>query len=84
MFKFPQVPCVLIGLGLAASLFTGCADTVLQRGQAAEGVASLHFTKVMVIAITPDNFNRRMAEAADLNHLATASGAAARGLDIRI
>ena len=64
MFKFPQVPCVLIGLGLAASLFTGCADTVLQRGQAAEGVASLHFTKVMVIAITPDNFNRRMAEAA--------------------
>jgi hypothetical protein len=52
-------------LSLVALLFAGCvSDTKVIQDHAAPGVTAIKFTKVFVIAIHPDNMNRRMAEVA--------------------
>lgn len=54
---------------LASFVFSGCADTAVQKTWTAPAVGSLHFTKVFVIAIARDDTDRRLAEIAVKNEI---------------
>jgi hypothetical protein len=52
----------LLLTSLVALLFAGCADTKMTKSEVAAGAGPLHFTKVFVLALSNDDFNRRLAE----------------------
>ena len=54
---------------LVSLLFSGCADTSVQKTWTAPAVGSLKFTKVFVIAIARDDTDRRLAEIAIKNEI---------------
>ena len=49
---------------VAALIFTGCADTSVQKTWTAPAVGSLKFSKVCIIAVARDDVDRRLAEIA--------------------
>jgi hypothetical protein len=59
---FPTRPTLL--LGLAALVLGGCADAVVKKAWTAPAVGSIKFTKVFVLAVTPNDIHRRLAEIA--------------------
>src|SRR3954468_25022 len=55
----------LLLIALAALLFEACShQTVLTKSASAPTAAPLHFTKIFVLALVPDDFNRRLVEVA--------------------
>jgi hypothetical protein len=50
--------------GLAALLLGGCAQTVVTKSSTAPDAGPMHFGKVLVLALVPDDFNRRLVEVA--------------------
>ncbi|HET7535366.1 MAG TPA: hypothetical protein VFJ90_02870, partial [Candidatus Didemnitutus sp.] len=48
--------------GLVAMLIAGCADTKMTKSEVAAGAGPIRFTKVFILALTNDDFNRRLAE----------------------
>ena len=67
LFPSPFRPSAL--LGLLAVLLAGCADTTVRKTWTASTVTSLQFKKVLILAITTDDTNRRMAEVAVLRQI---------------
>ncbi len=62
---------------LAAFALAGCADTKMTSSSVAPGAGPIHFTKLFILALARDDFNRRLAEVAlkeDVTAIPTVGG----------
>jgi hypothetical protein len=63
--------------GLATLLLGGCAQTKMTKSSAAPDAPPVRFTKLFILALVPDDFNRRLVEVAvkeQITHIPVVGG----------